>query len=48
MKLKSFIKEIVIISIVLISQGSVGQVPYERILNAVSYTHLTLPTTPYV
>ena len=34
MKLQSFIKEIVIISIVLISQGSVGQVPYERILNA--------------
>ena len=34
MKLQNFIKEIVIISIVLISQGSVGQVPYERILNA--------------
>ena len=34
MKLQSFIKEIVIISIVLNSQGSVGQVPYERILNA--------------
>ena len=34
MKLQNFIKEIVIISIVLISQGSVGQVPYERILNS--------------
>ena len=34
MKLQSFIKKIVTIAIVFISQWSVSQVPYERILNS--------------
>ena len=32
----------------LVSDGAMGTMLQDRGLTAVSYTHLTLPTTPYV